>query len=365
MTTLGNLLQVLSLQANLALQEEYDNSGLLVGDRNQPVTAVLVSFDVNEAVIDQAILHQCNVVVAHHPALFKPVRQITADTVTGRLLMKAVRNNIALIAMHTNLDNHSMGVNHELANRLGLTGLTILSPIAGKFRKLSTFVPHSHAGSVRQALHAAGAGKIGHYDACSYNVDGYGTFRAGDQASPYVGKPGTVHAEPEMKIEMVYPEWMEREVVAALKKAHPYEEVAYDLVRLQNDIPDMGAGMIGVFEDPIPEGAFLSLLKEKLGTPVIKHTRLTGRPIGKVALCGGSGSFLIGKASKAGADAFVTGDVKYHDFFDAPASLLVVDAGHYETEQFTVQLLARYITEKFPNFAVLISEVNTNPVYYF
>lgn len=365
MTTLGDLLHVLCEQANWALQEDYDNSGLLVGDRSQPVTRVLVALDVNEAVIDEAVLNQCDVVVAHHPAVFKPVRQITADTATGRILLKAVRHNIALIAMHTNLDNHFLGVNHELANRLGLTGLRILSPLDGKFRKLSTYVPHEHAGHVRRAMHEAGAGKIGQYDSCSYNIDGYGTFRAGDQASPFVGEPGVVHAEPEMRIEVVYPQWIEREVVSALKKAHPYEEVAYDLVQLQNTLPDTGAGMIGVFEKPMPEEEFLALVKENLGAPMLRHTRLTGRLIGKVAVCGGSGSFLIGRASQAGADAFLTGDVKYHEFFDAPASILFVDAGHYETEQFTVQLLTRYITEKFPNFAVLISEVNTNPVNYF
>lgn len=363
--TLNDLLKSLNSLANTALQEDYDNSGLITGNRNEKITGILVSFDVNEQVLEEAVERQCNVVVAHHPALFRPLKQITDQTATGRLLMKAIKEGVALVAMHTNLDNHPEGVNHELAVRLGLTGLKILSPVSGRLRKLATFVPHSHVAGVREALFNAGAGAIGNYDSCSYNVDGVGTFRAGDEASPFVGQKHQLHFEPEVRIEVVYPEWIERTVVNALLSAHPYEEVAYDLYPLQNVIPDAGSGMIGSFEHPLPEEDFLSHVKSVLGVPVVRHTRLAGKQIQRVAVCGGSGSFLMGKAAAAGADAFLTGDIKYHDFFDAPADLLVVDGGHYETEQFTVQLLAQYLTENFPNFAVLISNVKTNPVNYF
>lgn len=364
MSTINDLWNTLCKLAHPSLQEDYDNSGLIIGDWQETVTGVLVSFDVNEAVVDEAIAKHCNVIIAHHPVLFRPLKQITSDTPIGRLLMKAIRHNIALVAMHTNLDNHLQGVNYELGRRIGLSNLSILSQIEGKLRKLATFVPQSHADEVRSALFEAGAGNIGQYDSCSFNTNGTGTFKAGVQANPFVGERDKIHFEPEVRIEVVYPQWVEKQLVEAMKKVHPYEEVAYDIYQLQNEIPVFGAGMIGNFDTPMTEKSFLSHLKAVLGIPVLKHTSLSGKMISRVAICGGSGSFLIRKASASGADAFVTADVKYHDFFDTPSRLLVVDAGHYETEQFTVQLLAYYLTEKFPNFAVLISEVNTNPVYY-
>ncbi|HAQ65082.1 MAG TPA: Nif3-like dinuclear metal center hexameric protein [Bacteroidales bacterium] len=364
MSIVNDLWNALCLLAHPSLQEEYDNSGLITGDRWASVTGVLVSFDVNEAVIDEAIERHCNVIVAHHPALFRPLKQITSDTSTGRILLRAIRNNIALIAMHTNLDNHLQGVNRELGKRIGLSNLNILSKVEGKLRKLTTFVPTNYTEAVRSAMFEAGAGNIGHYDSCSYNTNGTGTFRAGEHTNPFVGERNNIHFEPEVKIEVVYPQWLEKQLVETLKRVHPYEEVAYDLFQLQNEIPVIGAGMIGTLDTPMKEESFLDHLKTVLGTPGLRHTKLSNRMISSVAICGGSGSFLIRKAASAGADAFVTGDVKYHEFFESPEQLLLVDAGHYETEQFTVQLLAHYLTENFPNFAVLISNVNTNPVHY-
>lgn len=364
MITVGHILESLYSLVPFSLQEDYDNSGLLCGDRNNPVTGILVAFDVNDDVLTEAVDTGCNVVVAHHPLIFKPMRSVTLDTPVGRLVSRALENRIAVIAVHTNIDNHFEGVNQELARHLGLENLRILQPLEGRLQKLVTFVPHSHVDVVRKALFEAGAGHIGRYDLCSYNLDGVGTFRANNETKPFVGRLNEVHYEPEMRVEVVFPSWIQSRLLESLLQAHPYEEVAYDIFPMKNALPNAGAGMIGLLPEPLSEIDFLEHVKQKLRVPFLRHTSLKGRSVRKVAVCGGSGSFLINIASKSGADAFVTGDIKYHDFFDAPASLLVLDAGHFETEQFTVQLLARYLNEKIPNFAVLISKVNTNPVNY-
>lgn len=365
MDTVESLITALQSLAPLAMQEDYDNSGLLCGDPGMAVKGVLVTLDTTQQVLDEAVRQGCNVVLSHHPPLFRPLKSFTSRTSNGRLLMQAVKNDIALIAMHTNLDNHFGGVNAELGRRLNLTNLRILSPMGEKLSKLVTFVPHSHAARVREALFRAGAGNIGNYDSCSYNLDGEGTYRAGQNAHPFLGVRGVLHTEPEVRVEVVCQRWVENNVIAALLATHPYEEVAYDIYPLRNALPDSGAGMIGVLGEVLDEAAFLAHVKSVTQTPVLRHSALADRTISKVAFCGGSGSFLIAEAARAGADAFVTADVKYHDFFDAPAELLVVDAGHFETEQFTVQLLTRFIQEKFSNFAVLISSMKTNPVNYF
>lgn len=359
------LISALEVSAPFSLQEDYDNSGLQAGDPGKEIRRALVCLDVTMEVMEEAREKGCDLVISHHPLIFKGIKRITGAHPTERILMDAIRNDIAILSVHTNLDHARFGVNHMLAKKLGLERTRVLQPASGMLKKLVTFCPAAHADAVRQALFGAGAGQIGDYDSCSYNLEGTGTFRGGDATNPFVGKSGELHREPETRIETIFPVYLQKAVLEAMISAHPYEEVAYDVYPLDNPFDRVGAGLAGWLPEALPEKEFLSLLKEILGTPVLRHSRLPGRPVGMVALCGGSGGFLLERAMGAGADAFVTADLKYHQFFEAQDRMLLVDAGHYETEQFTKELLHEIINKKMINFALLISEVNTNPIRYF
>lgn len=347
------------------LAEEWDNIGLLTGTKNWDCTGVLCTLDVTAAVIDEALAKGCNLIVAHHPILFKGLKKLTGSSYVEKVLIKAIKNDIAIYAAHTNLDNILLGVNGKMASLLGLKNIKVLHPKKGVLRRLITFAPHDKAEEVRQAVFAAGAGHIGNYSECSFNSQGTGTFKADVGANPYVGEVGKQHQEEEIKIEIVFPAYLELQVVAALVAAHPYEEVAYDIFSMENVHLGMGAGIIGQLETPVEEHQFLQLLKTTFRTGAIRHTALQNKPITTVALCGGSGAFLIKAALAQGAEAYVTADVKYHEFFEAEGKMLLADIGHYESEQFTTDLLQQLIVKKFPTFAVLKSAVNTNPVQYF
>ncbi|MBK9291250.1 MAG: Nif3-like dinuclear metal center hexameric protein [Bacteroidetes bacterium] len=349
--------------APLSFQESYDNAGLLVGSPDQEVDRVMLCLDLSEAIVAEAAQKGCNLIISHHPVIFKGLKSIGARTEVERIVVSAIRNGLSIMAMHTNLDNVYRGVNHMLAQRLGLQDLRILRPAEGALCKLVTFCPVDYAAKVRQAMFDAGAGHIGNYDSCSFNAEGAGTFRAGEGTNPFVGQHGQVHSEPELRIETILPVHLMGRVVAAMKAAHPYEEVAYDVYPLKNTFEKVGSGMVGILPEPMSELGFLQHVQQVLGTPALRHTALKGASIQKVAICGGSGAFLLPDARRAGADAFITADVKYHDFFDA--GLLLVDAGHYETEQFTTQLMANIINEKFPTFAVLFPEQDYRAVHYF
>jgi dinuclear metal center YbgI/SA1388 family protein len=361
---LSEITDFLEGMAPKALQESYDNNGLLIGRDGHEIDKALICLDLTEAVIDEAVQEGAGLVISHHPLIFGGLKNISGRDATGRVVMKAIKNNVAVYAIHTNLDNAFRGVNAALCDRLGLTGCRILRPAVEKLRKLVTFCPASHAGPVREALFAAGAGHIGNYDSCSYNIQGHGTFRAGEGADPFVGGIGELHTEPETRIEVVFPAYIQERLLGALHERHPYEEVAYDIYPLMNDFGLAGAGMTGSLEKAVSEEAFLLSVKKLLGTPVIRHSRLTGNKVRKVAVCGGSGSFLIPDAIRTGADVFVTADIKYHQFFEAEGKMLLADAGHYETEQFAKDLLYKWLNEKFPTFALRISECNTNAVHY-
>ncbi len=358
------LTQALEQWASQSLQESYDNSGLQAGNPEAEIKGVLVCLDITEAIVEEAIEKQCNLVISHHPLLFTPLRSLTGAGWVERTLLLAVKKDIALYSMHTNLDNVTHGVNRELCQRLGLTDTQVLRPGSGPLKKLYTFVPEEQAAEVRQALFDAGAGHIGRYDHCSYNTKGFGTFRAGEGTNPYVGEKGKEHHEPEIRIEAVFPAWLEKQVVSALLEAHPYEEVAYDIIPLGNRDPRTGAGMVGSLPEPMDETAFLRHVAQALECHGLRHSPLTGRKVQRVAVCGGAGSFLLEDAIRAGAQAFVTADVKYHRFFDTDSKILLADAGHYETEQYTMQLIAGFIREKFSTFALHLTSLNTNPVNY-
>ncbi len=346
------------------LQENYDNAGLITGSNSWDCTGIITTLDATEEVVLEAIEKKCNLIVAHHPIIFGGLKKITGKNYVERAIITAIKNDIAIYAIHTNLDNVLNGVNDAIADKLGLMNRTILQPKGGTLKKLFSFVPVEHAEKVRSAIFAAGAGHISDYSECSFNARGEGTFKPGEGTNPFTGKIGERHTEEEIKLEMIFPYWLEKKILLALMAAHPYEEVAYDIVSLDNQNQQVGSGLLGDLPKPVSDTEFLGLLKEKFGLSVIKHTVLKDKPVKKIALCGGAGSFLIGAAVAAGADFYVSSDIKYHEFFDANGWLTIADIGHYESEQFTTDLLFDLLRQKFPNFAVLKTGVKTNPVHY-
>jgi dinuclear metal center YbgI/SA1388 family protein len=362
---IADILAYLESFASRSYQESYDNTGLLTGSGAQECTGVLTTLDVTEAVVLEAVARQCNLIVAHHPIIFAGLKRISDANYVGRAVIAAIKQDIAIYAIHTQLDNKVYdGVNGRIAEQLGLIGRRALQPRESTLLKLYCFVPVDQLEIVRSAIFTAGAGHIGGYSECSYSVEGTGTFKGGEGTQPFVGRPGVRHSEKEARVEMILPAHLSRQVVQAMIAAHPYEEVAYDLVPLANMQPGIGAGLVGELPVPMEEEPFLELLCRVFGVPVVRHTRLTGRSVKRVAVCGGAGSFLISNALVAEADFFITSDVKYHEFFDANDQLVVADIGHFESEQFTIDLLFQVLREKFHNFAVLKSESKTNPVCY-
>ena len=362
---INNIIQVLEQLAPPALQESYDNAGLITGSPSWECSGIICTLDATEAVVLEAKEKGCNLVVAHHPIVFGGIKKLNGKNYVEKAVIAAIKNDIAIYAIHTNLDNVIHGVNNRIADKLGLFNRKILAPKAGLLMKLYSFVPHAQAEQLRNALFAAGAGDIGQYSHCSFSAEGTGSFQAGEGTNPYIGAIGKTHFEPETKIEVIFPAWLQQQVLAALFEAHPYEEVAYDLVSLSNDYQDVGSGLIGELPEAMDEPFFLQMLKTSFDLKIIRHTPFLGKKIKKVALCGGSGSFLTGKAVSKGADIYISADFKYHEFFDANDQILIADIGHWESEQYTTDLLIDVLQAKFPTFAVLKSGVKTNVVNYF
>jgi dinuclear metal center YbgI/SA1388 family protein len=358
------LLNTLEDLCPLNYQESYDNCGLITGDKEKHITGVLLCLDSTEEVLKEAVKLGYNLVIAHHPILFSPIKKLTGKTYSERAIIYAIKNDLCIYAMHTNLDNIRSGVNNKIAQKIGLSNLAILSPKQDLLRKLVTFCPVNNASEVRNALFAAGAGQIGNYSECSFNLEGTGTFKAGADTNPHVGTKHMQHREKEERIEVVYPAHIENKVISALLEAHPYEEVAHDIYSLKMSHPQVGSGMVGELKKPLTEKDFLNLLKKNMNLSCIRYTPLRGKKVKKVAICGGSGSFLLPDAINCGADAFVTADFKYHQFFDADGKILIADIGHYESEQYTPEILHELLKEKFTTFATRISKTNTNPVNY-
>jgi dinuclear metal center YbgI/SA1388 family protein len=346
------------------LQENYDNAGLITGNADWECTGIMVSLDATEQVIQEAIEKKCNLVVAHHPIVFGGLKKITGKNYVERTVISAIKNDIAIFAIHTNLDNVIAGVNGKMADMLRLKKRQVLSPKKDLLKKLVVFVPGAYAEKVRNALFNAGGGHIGNYSECSFNAQGEGTFNAGEGANPFAGGIGERHTEAEIKTEVIFQSWQEKTLIKAMLAAHPYEEVAYDIIPLENELTTTGSGLIGELPASQTEADFLSYIKGVFGLTVVRHTPLRSKPVKKVAICGGAGSFLIKTAVGAGADFYITA-VKYHEFFDAENRLVIADIGHYESEQYTISLLFDILKEKYPTFAVLKTEINTNPVHYF
>ena len=351
--------------APLNYQEDYDNAGLIVGYPNDEINAALVTLDCTELIVDEAIAKNCNLIIAHHPIVFKGLKKLNGKNYVERTVLKAIKNNIALYAIHTNLDSVHNGVNAEICKRLGIVNTQTLVPKTGILKKLVTFCEQKDADNLRDALFNAGAGNISNYSDCSFNIDGTGTFKGNEQSNPTLGKAGVREYASETRIEVIFKTQDERKILTALFQNHPYEEVAYDIYALENRLQSVGSGMVGELAAELAGEDFLRLVKNNMQAQVLRHTQILSKKIKKVAVCGGSGSFLLKNAIAAGADAFVTADFKYHEFFDAEDKIMIVDMGHFESEQFTSNLLIDNIQEKFPNFAIRLTEHNTNPINYF
>ncbi|MDQ6476886.1 Nif3-like dinuclear metal center hexameric protein [Dyadobacter sp. LHD-138] len=365
MTKIKQITQQLEKLAPAPYQESYDNAGLLVGDPQTVVTGVLFSLDVTEQVVEEAIAKNCNLIVAHHPIVFKGLKKLNGTNYVERTVIKAIRHDVAIYAIHTNLDHVTNGVNWKIAERLGLTNVKVLAPKKQLLFKLTFFVPIENSQKVLDALFEAGAGTIGQYKNCSFRTEGTGTFQPSDLANPVIGTRGIKEEVSEHRVEVMFPAYLESSILKTLKDNHPYEEVAYYLQALENENQEVGAGAVGELAEAMDPEDFLYFVKKQMQTPLIKHTVPLNKKIKRVAVCGGAGSFLLPNAIKAQADVFITADYKYHEFFDADNRIMICDIGHFESEVFTKDLLYNYLSGIFSNFALCLSEVNTNPVRYY
>ena len=350
--------------APLVYAEEFDNVGLLVGDYSTEVKGVLITLDTLENTIDEAISKNCNLIVSFHPIIFNGLKKINGKSYVERVVIKAIKNDIAIYAIHTALDNSHNGVSAKMCEVLGLTNKRVLIPQKGNIKKLTTYVPKQNAEKLRNSLFKAGAGNIGNYDHCSFNIIGEGTYRGNENSNPAIGEKNKLHTEKETFISVIFEKHLESKLLKNMFKNHPYEEVAYDIVSLDNLHQNIGMGMVGELIDELDIFEFLEILKKKFHLHVIRHSNIINKKVKKIALLGGSGSFAIKNAIGAGADIFITSDLKYHDFYKAENRIILADIGHYESEQFTKNLLGDYLTKKFTNFAIILSEKNTNPINY-
>jgi dinuclear metal center YbgI/SA1388 family protein len=348
----------------LSIQEDYDNSGLQLGIPEKNVSSALITLDVTEDVLDEAVFTGCDLIISHHPLIFKGIKSVTGKSFTEKILIKAIKQDVAIYSAHTNLDIFNNGVSRKMAEKLQLQNIKVLSPLKKNLLKLVTYIPESHLDKVREALFDAGAGVIGNYDKCGFITSGTGSFRANQSAKPFVGEKGKVHNEKEIRFETVMYSQQKDKVINRLLEVHPYEEVAFDIYVLENKNTEAGFGCVGEFEEAKNENDFLKLVSSVFGAKGLRYSKLIGKPVKKVALCGGSGASLLNIALSSGSDAFITADIKYHNFFEADNKILVVDMGHFESEKFSTEILYNLINKKFPKFAVRFSETNTNPINY-
>jgi dinuclear metal center YbgI/SA1388 family protein len=364
MLTVKDICSYLEFIAPPALQEDYDNSGLIVGNYQQKVSKAIISLDCTEAVIDEAIDSGANMIISHHPIVFKGLKRLNGNSYIERTIIKAIKNDIAIYAIHTNLDSVMGGVNSKICDKLGLINTQILQPKKGLLKKIVTFCPVAHTEQVRKAMFDAGAGNIGNYNECSFNISGEGTFRGNKKSNAFVGEKEILHREQEVRIETIYSAYQEDGIIKALLTAHPYEEVAYDIFALGNHHPYIGSGMVGELTEEMDTTLFLKMVKQIMNCESIRYTDIVKPTVKRIAVCGGSGSFLLNAAKRAKADMFISADFKYHEFFDAENQIIIADIGHFESEQFTSELLLDKLSEKFTKFVVSLSKVNTNPINY-
>jgi len=361
---ISEIISFLDNWAHPALAEEYDNVGLLVGKKERSVSKILVSLDATEAVVEEAIHLGCELIISHHPILFKGLKKLNGQNYVARTVEKAIENKVGLFALHTNLDAVSTGVNLKMASKLGLQNLKPLRPVAGKLLQLSFFVPLADKENVLNSIHLAGAGNIGNYSQCSFSTEGKGRFLPNENSNPSIGNVGKQEDVQELKIEVILPKHLKNKVLSALLASHPYEEVAYFITELENVWQDAGSGMIGNLSQAMTKNQLIDFVKQKFSVEMLRFTGTEKKSFKKIALCGGSGFFLLGDAVAQEADAYITSDIKYHEFFDSEGRLMLMDIGHFESEQFTSELIIEKLSNQFPNIAVLLSKIVTNPVFY-
>ena len=361
----SDITNVIEQWCPLEFAEDFDNVGLLVGEKKNNISKVLISHDCIESVVEEAIKLKCELIICFHPIIYSGLKKINTNTYVGRTVTKAIKNDINIYAIHTSLDNNINGVNKSLADELGLKNRKVLIPKKNTILKLNTYVPNSHLSVVEKSLYKAGAGNIGNYSECSFISTGRGGFKPNKKSNPFKGTVGKRNLEDESKLQVVFAKNLKKKVLSSLHKTHPFETPAYEIFNIENIDSSVGLGCVGNLENPIDEIEFLKLIKKILNSKVIRHNKITGRKIKKVAVLGGSGSFAIGEVIDKKIDAYITADLKYHDFFKADNKFLILDVGHYESEQFTKKIIENFLKEKFPNFAFISSKINTNPVEYF
>lgn len=348
----------------LAYAEEFDNVGLLVGNKENKCSGILVCHDALEEVIDEAVAKNCNLVVCFHPILFSGLKKITGKNYVERSIIKAIKNDIAIFAIHTALDNNRQGVNQILCDTLGLINSKILIPKQNYIYKLTTYVPKNHANELKQILFKAGAGSVGNYDECSFSSHGIGSFKGNKLSNPTIGKPSVYQEVDEIKLEFIFEKHLKQNILNTLIQNHPYEEVSYEVILLENELQNVGMGMIAELPEEMDEKEFLLMVKEKTATGGIRHSNFLNKKIKKVAVLGGSGSFAIQSAKAQKADAFITADLKYHDYYQSEKSILLADIGHFESERYIKNYIVEFLKKKITIFAIILSEINTNPVNY-
>ena len=350
--------------APLCYAEEFDNVGLIIGDYTQKVNGILVTLDSTESVIDEAIKSKCNLIISFHPIIFNDIKSITTKTYVDRVIHKTIKNNISIVAMHTSLDNSMKGVNSAICKKLDIKNYKILIPKRETIKKLTTYIPSENVAELKSEIFKIGGGSLGKYENCSFSYKGLGSFKGNEKSNPKIGSKLIYTETQEVCVNITFLKHLEHKVINTLKENHPYEEIAYEITTLDNLNQNIGMGMVGELNSPMDENKFLSFLKKKMKSKLIKHSIKLGEKVSKIAVLGGSGSFAIENAINSGANAFVTSDLKYHDYFKAENKILLVDIGHYESEQYTKDLIFNFLTKKIPNFAIVLSKTNTNPIMY-
>ncbi len=361
---ISDVMAILEELAPLRYAEEFDNVGLLVGNKDTDLKGILITLDTLESVIDEALEKNCNLIVSFHPIIFKGLKKLNGSDYVERTVLKAIKNDISIYAIHTALDNSKIGVNNSICERLGLVDREILLPQSGTIKKLTTYVPEEHSEKLRQQLFKAGAGSLGNYQNCSFTTVGKSTFMGKEGSNPTVGEKHEYREENESHLAISYESHLESKILKTLNDNHPYEEIAFEILTLENNNQNIGMGMVGHLKNAMSPKDFLNEVKTRFNLEFLRHSELTSSKVRSIAVLGGSGSFAISAAKSARADVFLTADLKYHDFFLAENQIILADIGHYESEQFTKTFLSDYLSKKITNFAVVLSTTDTNPVKY-
>ena len=359
------VIQFLEQKFPLHWQEDFDNCGVQCGDKERELTGIVVCFDMSEAVIDEALAQGSNMVISHHPIIYKHgLKKIEPTNRVGKIIYKALENKILLYSMHTNIDSGKAGGNVLFAKKLELQNLSVLVPKENQFCKLVVFVPAENSALLKEAMFKIGCGNIGNYSHCSYSCEGIGSFKPLTGVNPHIGKHNRLERVDEERIEMIFPKNIKRQVIETLYGHHPYEEPAFDIITLENQNREVGLGRIGLLPTSMLAKDFILYIKEKLNLDFVKFSGNRDAEIKKVAVCGGGGASFISEALTAGVNAYITGDLKYHDFFIPENKMLLIDIGHFEGEHFIREIITSLLQENFNTFATHFTEVEIPVIHH-